>query len=339
MPSIEVQQLASGPVSFNYTIATPVSNSAKKIDPKFPTVLFFHPVCIPQEVFTFQFGDPKIRQFNLVSVDMRCHGDTKGKVPNDFGQEMAAEDMARFMTEMKLPPCHIFALSLGTIVALQLAVSHPDKVLSLFLVSPLGLEEPQDVAEGRQAIHDAWVDGWRDGKPHLEELSFAVQGTLELAFYDRTLSISQAILALVLPACMRNWSASHLDEYRMTTLDIFLNRRPHPVEELRNIKVPVKLLHGMADVAYPLEYSQEFLQRLQDAGVDASLEAIEGASHFGCVEKYTIVNPIFHDFIIQQVEGPVPTLTKAVLSPWESALKKKGWVKEVNVLEDDSDEE
>ncbi|KAF9058557.1 alpha/beta-hydrolase [Rhodocollybia butyracea] len=339
MPSIEIHQVASGPVSFNYTISTPTSNSAKRIDPKLPTILFFHPVSIPQEEFIVQFGDPKIRQFNLVGVDMRSHGGTKAKVPSDFGQEMATEDMARFMIEMKLPPCHIFALSFGTIVALQLAVSHPEKVLSLFLVSPLGLEEPQVAAEGRQAIHDAWINGWRDGKPHCEELAYSIQGALELCFYDRTLSISKAFLTLVSPTCLKNWGASRLDEYRTITLDLFLNRRPHSVEELRNIKVPVKLIHGMEDVGYTLEYSQEFLQHLHDAGVDASLEAISGASHFGCIEQYAIVNPIFHDFIIQQLEGPIPTLTKAVVSPWESKLKKKGWVKEGNVLDDDSDED
>jgi len=270
---------------------------------------------------------------------MRSHGETKGKVPSDFGQEMAAEDMSRFITEMRLPPCHIFAVSLGTLIALQLTVSHPEQVLSLFLISPLGLEEPQDAADGRQAIHDAWVDGWRGEKPDHEELAYSLRGALELAFYDRTLSINKALAALTVPICMKNWNASRLNDYRLITLDIFLNRRPHPVEELRNVKVPVKLLHGMANVAYTLEYSQEFLQRLRDAGVDASLEAIEGASHFGCIEQHSIVNPIFHDFIIRQVDGPVPAVTKAVVSPWESVLKKNGWVKREDFLEDYSDEE
>ena len=32
-------------------------------------------------------------------------------------------------------------LSMGTIIALQVAVWHPERVLGLFLVSPLGLEE------------------------------------------------------------------------------------------------------------------------------------------------------------------------------------------------------
>ena len=85
---------------------------------------------------------------------------------------------------------------------------------------------------------------------------------------------------------MKQWNASHLEEYRISTLDIFLKRRAHTIEELKNIKVPVKLIHGMEDVAYPLEYSEAFLARLQDANVSASLEAIQGASHLGCVEHH-----------------------------------------------------
>ncbi len=43
--------------------------------------------------------------------------------------------------EIKLPSCHIVGLSMGSIVAISLAVYHSNKVASLFLVSPLGLEE------------------------------------------------------------------------------------------------------------------------------------------------------------------------------------------------------
>ncbi|KAJ4493314.1 alpha/beta-hydrolase [Lentinula lateritia] len=338
MPSIKIDQLAGGPVTFRYTISTPTSNSAKKIDPKLPTVLFLHPVFVPQEVFTFQFGNAKLRQFNLVAVDMRSHGESKGKIPKDFGQEMAAEDMSAFMRKMKLPPCHIFALSLGTIIAIQLAISHPDQILSLFLISPLGLEEPQDAAEGRQAIHDAWVEGWRGGVPNQEELAYSVRGAIELAFFDPTNPMVQALCSLIIPSCMKNWNASHLDDYRITTLDIFLNRRPHPIEELRKIKAPVKLVHGLADVAYPLEYSKDFLNHLRDADVNVSLEAIDGASHFGCVEHHAIVNSMFHGFIIQQTEGRVKTTTKKIASPWESTLKKHGWVNAENILDDSDDE-
>lgn len=95
-----------------------------------------------------------------------------------------------------------------------------------------------------------------------------------------------SIVACILPLCMKAWNTAHLDDYRLTTLDIFLNRRSLTIEELKKIRVPVKLIQGLEDVAYPREYAEEFLHRLQDAGVDASLESIPGAPHFACIENH-----------------------------------------------------
>ena len=44
-----------------------------------------------------QFADPSLRRFNLVAVDLLCHGDTTGLVPNDYDQKMAAADIVAFM--------------------------------------------------------------------------------------------------------------------------------------------------------------------------------------------------------------------------------------------------
>ncbi len=44
-----------------------------------------------------QFGDANIRRFNLVTLDLRGHGETGGKAPKKYGQEAAAEDIAKFM--------------------------------------------------------------------------------------------------------------------------------------------------------------------------------------------------------------------------------------------------
>ena len=42
---------------------------------------------------------------------------------------------------LKLPPCYLAGLSMGTIIAIQVAVSYPDIVKGLILFSPLGTEE------------------------------------------------------------------------------------------------------------------------------------------------------------------------------------------------------
>lgn len=42
----------------------------------------------------------------------------------------------------------------------------------------------------------------------------------------------------------------------------------------------MKLVYGTDDVAYNQDYSEEFLQDLEDAGVEASLFVVPGAPHF-----------------------------------------------------------
>ncbi|KAJ3818117.1 hypothetical protein F5880DRAFT_1491908 [Lentinula raphanica] len=113
-----------------------------------------------------------------------------------------------------------------------------------------------------------------------------------------------------------NWNKDHVREYRITTLDFIINRKARTKEELSLIKVPVKLLHCLGDVAYPLEYTTEFLSLLKEAGVEASLEAIPEASHFGCCEDAHQVNPILHDFIMEITKADVPPAPETVSSPW-----------------------
>lgn len=98
---------------------------------------------------------------------------------------------------------------MGTIVALQLAIDYPDKVLSLFLVSPLVLAEvcfeslmicalnnvlckPKEVAEGRRIACEAWVDGCTAEEPDEELMFWGVSGGLELVCKDRHSNIMEA---------------------------------------------------------------------------------------------------------------------------------------------------
>ncbi|KAG6888723.1 hypothetical protein C0992_007632 [Termitomyces sp. T32_za158] len=130
-----------------------------------------------------QFCDPKLRRFNLIGVDTRLHGDTEGKVKGVFGSEDAAHDMAAFMDALQLPPCHFFGLSMGTRIALQMGITYPEKVLSLFLVSPIPIEEPAEVREGRQEIYEYWCQGWRDpARPDIEAIKDSAKGSNQLGF-------------------------------------------------------------------------------------------------------------------------------------------------------------
>jgi pimeloyl-ACP methyl ester carboxylesterase len=116
MPHLNIST-STGAVNLSYTISTPSDPSAKYIDEHLPTVIFLHPVFIGQEIFHSahltpsvllvqtlshdtiieQFRDPRLRRFNCISVDSRCHGHTTGRVGKDYDRVEAARDIVKFM--------------------------------------------------------------------------------------------------------------------------------------------------------------------------------------------------------------------------------------------------
>ncbi|KAK7441034.1 hypothetical protein VKT23_016816 [Stygiomarasmius scandens] len=321
-----------GSLPFRYNIATPTNPDAKTINRELPTVLFLHPVFIGQEAFIMQFNDPQLRRFNLVTLDLRGHGRTGGNVSEAYDQKMAAE-------------YHIFALSMGTIIGLELAVNHPERVLSLFFVSPICLKEKTVVAEGRTALHDEWERGFTDGDPETTEVSAdsgqgtAAQGGMELAFVDTTNNLVQAYIHHCLPQCLANWNAENLSTYKTVTLDFLVNRKPQTQEALSAIRgIPVKLIHCQNDVAYEVKDTEDFKNQLEDAGVGVTMEETEG-SHFGSLEHAHLINPIFFRFLVDvelDRRFPAPAV---VTSAWDIDLIKAGWEKDVGELfVDDEDD-
>ncbi|KAE9407899.1 alpha/beta-hydrolase [Gymnopus androsaceus JB14] len=324
MPHVQLDTAVAGPIKYHYNISTPTETSAKKIVPDRPTIVFIHGVFLAQETFIAQFNDINLRRFNLVAFDLRSHGSTEGIVPDEYSPRIAAQDVVLLMDALELPPCHFFGLSMGSIIALQLAIDHPERVLSLFLLSPLGLAEPPEVAEGRQAIFDAWAQAFETDEPDQETLQFAVEGALELVSKDRHHGIMEAFVSSGLQQALTNWNKQHLKDFRLTTLDFIVKRKPRTSSEFAHFKAPVKLVHCLGDVAYNLSYSSQFLDVLKEAGVDVSLDTVPDASHFGCCEDAHLVNPILHDFIMVNTKTDVPAIVEgtSLSSPWNVRRRK-----------------
>ncbi|KAF9467889.1 alpha/beta-hydrolase [Collybia nuda] len=283
MPHIAITS-TSGPASIHYTISTPSNASANKIDENLPTLIFIHPVYIAQTIFHPQFADHHLRRFNLVAIDARCHGETTGPVASTWRRADAAEDVFNFMEALGLPPCHLLGVSMGACTALQLAIAYPTRVLSLTLISPLPLQEPREVEEGRQEIYDCWVEGFRD-PAEIDELALldAVHGALQLGFSGEESSLINALKALSFPQAMVNFGPGRFEEFHTASVKFFTDRKPHSTATLSNITCPIQLLHCTGDIAYPLEYAEELEQLIRSAAVPVRLIKIENAPHFGNV--------------------------------------------------------
>ncbi|KAJ6480742.1 Alpha/Beta hydrolase protein [Mycena vitilis] len=337
MPGVTLDT-PTGTLVFNYVISTPTHTSAPSIDPALPTVLFLHPVYLGKIIYHLQFADRELRRFNLIALDLRCHGQTLGKAGKGYGPKVAAGDVALFMSTLQIPRYHLFGMGMGGCIALQTAILFPASVLSIFVVSPPPLTEPPDVGAGLQEIYDCWAEEVLQGENiaiveagPTTSMSNSFTGTLQLLVNGCPTRVFQGIVQVSRPFAISQWSVDRLDDFHAVCVDFFIRREAFTVEAMRNIKCPVHIVHCGADVAYDLATTNQVADHLRTAGVSVQVVQIRDAPHLGIITHPKEVNALFHEFMLS-VCAIEPAIPDQVESPWKAQLIAVGY-------DSDSDDE
>lgn len=98
-----------------------------------PPLILIPGTSIDHETWRFQVPAYE-SEFTVISVDPRGAGQTTA--PRDssaYSTELMADDIAALMDVLDIDAAHISGLSLGSAIAQQIAIHHPQKVLSLQL--------------------------------------------------------------------------------------------------------------------------------------------------------------------------------------------------------------
>lgn len=74
------------------------------------------------------------RDYQVVVFDVRGHGQSS-RPPGPYSMALFATDTARLIEELKLAPVHVVGLSLGGMIAFQLAVDYPHLLKSMTIVN------------------------------------------------------------------------------------------------------------------------------------------------------------------------------------------------------------
>ncbi len=75
-------------------------------------------------------------KYRVIAVDMRGHGRST-KPPGPYTIPMFAADTVNFLRALQIPAAHILGISLGGMIAFQLAVSSPEMVKSMVIVNSI----------------------------------------------------------------------------------------------------------------------------------------------------------------------------------------------------------
>ncbi len=74
------------------------------------------------------------RRFRVVVFDIRGHGQS-GRPPGPYSIPRFAADTAKLIRSLRVPPVHVVGLSLGGMIAFQLAVDDPQLLKSMVIVN------------------------------------------------------------------------------------------------------------------------------------------------------------------------------------------------------------
>ncbi|KAK7035657.1 AB hydrolase-1 domain-containing protein [Favolaschia claudopus] len=354
MPFIDLQT-STGLETFSYTLSTPTNASADKIVAGLPTVLFVHPVYVTSAIFHPIFADTKLRRFNLLTMDLRGHGRTSATVDDSYGREVAAHDVLGLIDALKISACHVVGISMGANIALQMAVIAPEKVLSLFLLSPSPSTEPIESLEGRQEIYECWASAFQDADSGMDECAMAdaMLGVAQLAYGDNKTSFTKALGSATYDAAVRNWSPSEeaLSVMHTVSVEFFQDEHRQDINDnddlyasasLSRIESTTSILvvHCSEDIIYPRSSAEEFCTLLRRAELDVDLVSLDGAPHFGNATHPDETNAMLYSFLTANCSSfqDIGTAQMRVTSPFLEELKRCGFMEDENQNDsDDSD--
>lgn len=74
------------------------------------------------------------KDYQVITVDVRGHG-SSDKPPGPYSIKLFSDDTAELIASLNLSPVHVVGISMGGMIAFQLAVDHPNLLKSITIVN------------------------------------------------------------------------------------------------------------------------------------------------------------------------------------------------------------
>jgi pimeloyl-ACP methyl ester carboxylesterase len=210
-------------------------------------------------------------RFPVLAVDLRNHG-ASTKVDDDFAIADMASDVARLLRALGVGSAHVVGLSLGGMVALQLALDHATCVAGLVLADTMAGLPPGFEQMGREALD------FIENKPMAE----VARARITNAFSPH---INPDVRDYFIQQVAQNEKAAYVRAARAAF-------RFQARERLRDVRRPTLVVIGEEDVVTPAPLSEELA-----AGIaGAHLLRLRGAGHITNVERPNEFNAAVREF-------------------------------------------
>jgi esterase len=207
------------------------------------------------------------RDYHVIAVDMRGHGDSEWDAQGDYLVEDYYKDIEALAAQLGLRDIVLWGNSTGGRVAQVFAGSHPDRVAAV-IVEDVGPERPPAISERRAKRMAGEENGWASA----DELLAQVKAT-----YPRTPEP-------LLRAFVRHGSKTRADGRIVWKRDPAINKGFVPTEiwrYVRRIKAPILYILGGASAIVPAETQEEIKRVLPQV----QMVTMPGLGHYPSEER------------------------------------------------------
>lgn len=193
---------------------------------------------------------------------------TPGEPPYTFDD--MADDAVRVLDSCGIGKAHVIGMSMGGMIAQRLVLKHPLRVISLIVISssPVGIDTSQ-LPGTTEAYMEHSADGARvDWSNRDQVIDFVVKDARTIASTAHPFD-EKAMRAFVQQDYDRSGG------FLSATNHFMLKGGEDLKGRLREIKVPLLVIHGTSDPIFPVDHGAA----LADAVAGGRLVRIEGGGH------------------------------------------------------------
>lgn len=241
-------------------------------------LIMMHGFLMDQTLF-----DPQVAvlasRYRCLRFDARAFGKTQWD-QKPFTLYDTVDDALALMNALNIKQAVLIGMSQGGYAALRFALTHPDRVRALVLMSTqAGVDDTQAIGQYR-GVRDAWVNHGPLA-PLIEGLATALLG-------PRTSASMEAVWNYWLP----KWQSLSKDAI-FHGMNNLLNR-DEIIHRLGEITMPALITHGDADVGMPIELGRMLAERLPNC---KNFFAVKGAAHAANYTHPESINKALIDFL------------------------------------------
>ncbi len=184
---------------------------------------------------------------------------------NPYNLDDMSDDGFAILDELEVRSVHIIGVSMGGMIAQNMAINHPERILSLTSIMSSGyIEDPELPSINMSTLYDLALIGIKylliGGEANLIKMSLSARLILR-AGYDTDIDVKDDAERMLYNLRKRKGLNYNVTPQHLKAVSVSGSR----YEDLKKLNVPALVIHGKADPLIPFAHGQKCAELIPNA--------------------------------------------------------------------------